>query len=288
LQGSVLVADDPAFSFISSTTLDWWEGEFSIFGADAEDDDAGNGILLAETSDGSPLLMRWEPDIEFYPGAGHTPMGFRSYIGNGGDDNDINYFGFSDASRIIFFNELHLLANPELIPDIIQVIPEDDCTLSGLVPSTGTLDPTFASDVTSYQITGLAADATVTFTATTTATSATVTGATEGGTAGSTVTIKVTDGDAECTYTIDLVTSIDDITDAGINMYPNPAKSVLTLDGLQENASIYIMNSVGQLVYQTEAFDNRLNVDVNGFNSGIYLIKVEMNGEVYTSRFIKE
>lgn len=113
IQATILKAKDPVFDGVSGT-IDWWAGNYSVFGVDAEGDDAGNGELLAETPDKRPLFMRWAAGTEFYPGAGHTPMGDRTYIGCGSDDGGvINYFAYSDQAKTIFFAELARMASGE-------------------------------------------------------------------------------------------------------------------------------------------------------------------------------
>ncbi|MBN1924487.1 MAG: T9SS type A sorting domain-containing protein, partial [Prolixibacteraceae bacterium] len=106
-QGTIVAPDDPVFTGITEETFDWWSGNYSAFGPDAEGDDVGNGTLLAQTPDGRMLFARWEAGVEFYPGSGQTPMGERSYIGNGSDDGGvIAYFNWSETSEMIFWNEV--------------------------------------------------------------------------------------------------------------------------------------------------------------------------------------
>ena len=111
LQANILAPNDPVFEGMPAT-IDWWEGVGNIFSVDAEGDDAGNGVLLAETADKRPLLIRWPAGVEYYPGSGHVPQSIRSYIGNGSDGGGaINYFNFSEDAKKIFFNELNRMAN---------------------------------------------------------------------------------------------------------------------------------------------------------------------------------
>lgn len=111
LQANILAPNDPVFEGMPAT-IDWWEGVGNIFSVDAEGDDAGNGVLLAETADKRPLLIRWPAGVEYYPGSGHVPQSPRSYMGNGSDGGGaINYFNFSEDAKKIFFNELARMAS---------------------------------------------------------------------------------------------------------------------------------------------------------------------------------
>ncbi len=106
---ATLVGTDPVFEGLTGT-IDYWNGPFSSFTPDGDDTDHGNGELLAQASDGTPLFVRWDADTEFYPGAGHTAAGIRTYIGNGNDQDTVVYFGFTSDAQTIFFNELARMA----------------------------------------------------------------------------------------------------------------------------------------------------------------------------------
>jgi len=118
LKATLLVTDDPVISYVTDKTeLNWWNGPFSVFNP-SDSTDAGNGVLLAITSDARPLYMRWDPFVEFYPGAGHKPMGYRSFIGCGNDNTDlegsVNYFGFTPEATDIFLGEVDRMAALEI------------------------------------------------------------------------------------------------------------------------------------------------------------------------------
>ena len=149
LEANIVAADDAVFAGIDTDTIDWWQGNYSAFRADAQGDDAGNGMLLAETSDKRPLFMRWAANVEFYPGAGHTPKGDRSFIGCGSDNGGlVVYFSFSDVAKTIFFNELARLASGEA-----TVIPaRKNAKLASLTTSAGSLTAAFNADVLTYVV----------------------------------------------------------------------------------------------------------------------------------------
>ncbi|MBN1924317.1 MAG: T9SS type A sorting domain-containing protein, partial [Prolixibacteraceae bacterium] len=129
-QGVIVAPDDPVFKGITTEPFDWWWGNYSDFGVDAEGDDAGNGTLLAQTPDGKMLFARWEAGVEFYPGSGQIPQGERVYIGNGSDDGGvIAYFNWSETSELIFWRELARLSGyemPATIADKVVIFVTDD------------------------------------------------------------------------------------------------------------------------------------------------------------------
>lgn len=106
-----LLVNDPVFEGATGEA-DWWVGYYSAFKPDTDNNDQGNGTLLAQTADARPLFIRWSAGVEFYPGAGHSPAGERSFIGCGQDNvtTDVRYFHFSEFGTRVFFNELARMA----------------------------------------------------------------------------------------------------------------------------------------------------------------------------------
>ncbi len=99
-------------------TITWWTGSYSAFVPDSARIAAGNGTLMVESEDLRPLFIRWNAYEEFYEGAGHEPKHIRSYMGLGNDNADpANYFGFSEESGMVFFNELMMLAGQGVAAD---------------------------------------------------------------------------------------------------------------------------------------------------------------------------
>jgi len=101
-------ADDPVFDNIDMPGLivPWVNAPFDAIGTD----DAGFGIALARLeTDNTVLFARFEPDVEFYVGAGDYPSGHRTLIGNGTDVSSgppFNYFNFTDESAQVFLAEV--------------------------------------------------------------------------------------------------------------------------------------------------------------------------------------
>lgn len=83
------------------------------------------------------------------------------------------------------------------------------------------------------------------------------------------------------------ILNVRDIERKNITVRPNPATNQFTvdLDG-SETAQVQLFNLVGQLVYETRTNDATVSVNVNNFNSGVYMLKITQNGKVYTSKVI--
>ncbi len=85
---------------------------------------------------------------------------------------------------------------------------------------------------------------------------------------------------------------IDEMTAAvnSISMYPNPANDQLHLIGIdtKEIVALEIYDLIGQVVYSAEVTSESIDIDVNAFQPGAYLIKFnDADGVSVTKRFVK-
>lgn len=78
-----------------------------------------------------------------------------------------------------------------------------------------------------------------------------------------------------------------------MDLYPNPAngQAILTLDLLQnENVKICIYNTIGQLMKETNtqaiSGENKIDLDLNGLASGVYMVKVNAGKTTSTKKII--
>ncbi len=73
-------------------------------------------------------------------------------------------------------------------------------------------------------------------------------------------------------------------------IYPNPAGDMFTIEVLENPDSIEIelLNSIGQRVYKFNKAEKIIQIDVSGFASGIYFVKVRTAGQVTTKKLIKK
>ena len=87
-------------------------------------------------------------------------------------------------------------------------------------------------------------------------------------------------------YFVKIMYSVDGVEEnmtQDISVYPNPAKDMLTVKA--ENLSyVAVYNSLGQKVF-TQAFDcDEAVIDMNGFEAGIYMVRVIANGNEVTRK----
>ena len=80
-------------------------------------------------------------------------------------------------------------------------------------------------------------------------------------------------------YDACVITSVEEINDKVISVYPNPAMEKVTIDGV-EAAEVQVYNAFGQLV---KTIRNSNEIPVAGLAEGVYLLRiVDADGIVYT------
>ena len=77
--------------------------------------------------------------------------------------------------------------------------------------------------------------------------------------------------------------SVDENMAQDVEIYPNPAKDLLTVkaDNITE---VMMYNAIGQKVYNETADSSEVSINLGGFDSGVYLVKAVVNGEVVTRK----
>ena len=80
--------------------------------------------------------------------------------------------------------------------------------------------------------------------------------------------------------------NVPEMEKKNLTVYPNPATNHFTVNtGNDEKASIQLFNIVGQQVY-SETFTGSTTVSVANLHSGVYMLKVNQNGKVNTTKVI--
>jgi predicted small secreted protein len=105
-----------------------------------------------------------------------------------------------------------------------------------------------------------------------------------------TVTMTATSGTAvNCNFTliVQAPLGLDDVVRSSIVIYPNPAKSNITIKGDFTNAEkISVYNMLGQKVMDSLVSGSESNVDISKLSNGIYTI--QFNDSKATYKFVKE
>lgn len=76
---------------------------------------------------------------------------------------------------------------------------------------------------------------------------------------------------------------IDGINLSNVELYPNPAAYLLTINNIQ-NSTVSIYNLVGELVVFEKVDSNSAQINVANLAQGTYIVKVQNNNSVFTSK----
>ncbi len=71
-----------------------------------------------------------------------------------------------------------------------------------------------------------------------------------------------------------------------LELYPNPATTSFTMDGLTAGSTITLMDAMGRVVSSTAATAERMEVSVSGLTKGIYMVQVMDGNNVRNARLI--
>ena len=106
-----------------------------------------------------------------------------------------------------------------------------------------------------------------------------------------TLQITVTDGELVATDIVVVVVEetvgIVPVLEPAINLYPNPASSMLTLEMQNMNeviSTVKLFNITGQAVFNGEFAESKLQIDVSNFDAGLYFVTVRSGDQTFTER----
>ena len=80
------------------------------------------------------------------------------------------------------------------------------------------------------------------------------------------------------------VTSVNEDSDEGCKVYPNPANSMICVEA-ECMEQVTIFNVMGQVVYQQRCSEDGVVISVSDFVSGIYTMSVKTAQGTMTKRF---
>ena len=81
---------------------------------------------------------------------------------------------------------------------------------------------------------------------------------------------------------------INEIENISLHIYPNPTTDFINIDfnrSLQKEASVSIINTIGQTVLTTKTTDR---IDIRNLETGVYFLQLKEANRVGTSRFVKK
>lgn len=96
-----------------------------------------------------------------------------------------------------------------------------------------------------------------------------------------------TDIDGKVTYSRDIVQVKGPGTGFGLQLYPNPATTKITVSGLRVGSTLQITSINGQQIIAMKAATTTQDIDISALASGVYLLnETSKSGETRSSKFI--
>lgn len=74
----------------------------------------------------------------------------------------------------------------------------------------------------------------------------------------------------------------------GIKLYPNPAKSSLTIEALSYFSNVKILNIYGQELSSADPGTKSFDLNIDNLSSGTYILRAMVDDKVSISKFVKE
>lgn len=86
-----------------------------------------------------------------------------------------------------------------------------------------------------------------------------------------------------------VVEEIPTLQDATLLVYPNPTSDFITVRlPSTQKSSIYVFNSIGQLIYSKESKEERQDIDMRNFHKGLYFIMIHHGEKEILKKIIKK
>jgi hypothetical protein len=256
---------------------------------------SSNGSWIVQRGDSIPLVVRFEPDVPFYPGSTDSAAGERVYFGMGNDAaGPVNFFPLTKTGQAIYFAEaLRLLDAPAYEPVYLGT----DRTLATLTVSVGTLAPAFDKEILEYTVelpAGTSPKDSVEVTATATEATSVITGTGYVKVPNLTnrATVICTAENANPYYyriTFNRPTGVEETatTTCSCDIYPNPVNDKLVISAADAINNVTIYNLQG-IALMSRIVDSRsVELPVGSLNTGIYFIKVQSGNNVYIRKITK-
>ena len=98
--------------------------------------------------------------------------------------------------------------------------------------------------------------------------------------------LQMVDRDGKTTYSSIIKIVFTDKNE--LQVFPNPAKNTITVNGLQSKGIIKIIAADGKLVKQILVVANSSKIDISALAKGFYLLQYNNGGKVQQVKFVKE
>lgn len=83
-------------------------------------------------------------------------------------------------------------------------------------------------------------------------------------------------------------TAINEISNAQIQVYPNPTTSLINIESNQEIKAVSVYNELGVLVYSTIEENEKFSIDLSNLKTGFYFVRIESDARIITKKVLKQ
>ncbi|MBR5984729.1 MAG: T9SS type A sorting domain-containing protein [Bacteroidales bacterium] len=90
--------------------------------------------------------------------------------------------------------------------------------------------------------------------------------------------------DSIVTLHLNILSGISDTDNSAITIFPNPTNDILNITSPETISEFEIVNTLGQVVYRTEVNADNAVFDVEGLNTGVYIVRIYGNSRTSTLR----
>ena len=80
--------------------------------------------------------------------------------------------------------------------------------------------------------------------------------------------------------------SLESVEKQSVQVFPNPANSILHIQGIQPNSSIQLISSMGKVVYEQKDNSSHATIDISEIPTGIYWLNVSDHNNTMSTRMI--
>ncbi len=89
-------------------------------------------------------------------------------------------------------------------------------------------------------------------------------------------------------FTTEESLGINDFTQTGLKLYPNPVTSILNIENNQPIEKVEILNILGQTLLTDTSSENKIALNISSLRVGNYFVRVTTDGSVSTHQILKK
>ncbi len=101
----------------------------------------------------------------------------------------------------------------------------------------------------------------------------------------------VANNETQCSFDVQInaFVGIETLQQNGISIFPNPTNGIINFDFINNNIQqIAISDITGKIIIEKNNIQKNEMIDLSNFESGIYIIKIQANNEIFITKIVKE